>query len=235
MLRIPNFADGEGRDSPFATDQQHIKFMETHNENSLYNQKIITILEDDMLNIWKQRMRLHPAARNCIVERSDGYNIDNYLKLKIREWYAHALAFEEACFLPQEDVASDLPTEISENGVVYVTLPNNVVRPVEWKMRSWDRLLTVFEKPDSFMARLQYCPLTRSGTANPVAVQLPHQLLLYRAKDRSDQIEKAVCVVRPPEGIYSFDEALLSTVPDSLQALEQPGFPTLAQINALRG
>lgn len=203
--------------------------MET--QNSLYNQKIISIMEDDMLNLWKQRMRLHPASRNCIVERSDGYNIDNYLKLKIREWYAHALTFEKACFLPQEDIARDLTVNISGNGVARVTLPNNAVRPVEWKMKSWEQSVTVFEAPDSFMARLQYCPLTRSGITNPTAVQLPHQLLLYCAKDRSDEIEKAVCVVRPPEGIYSFDETLLSTVPDSLQQLEQPGFPTLEQIN----
>lgn len=181
-----------------------------------YNQRMLSLTERQMLELWKSRIPIAPTLSDCTLERYDGVEVDTFLIQRIREWYAEMLATGVPQFLPHADVVDKLGVTVSDDKVVEVILPESVVRPVEIKMQSWRAPLTTFLEPDDYPALLQAYDHTRSRRRRPVAVQYSDRLLLYSAGSTDDVLERAVCVIRPPEGTYMFDEALLALMPREL-------------------
>ena len=105
---------------------------------------MISLDEEDMLELWKTRLRLLPARRDCVIERDDGIDIDQVLLQDIKEWYAWLLWHGNVAWLPVEDVSNDVMAQIDDEGVVTVSLPSQCVRPVEWKLGGWKCGVTRF-------------------------------------------------------------------------------------------
>lgn len=174
---------------------------------------MISLDEEDMLELWKTRLRLLPARRDCVIERDDGIDIDQVLLQDIKEWYAWLLWHGNVAWLPVEDVSNDVMAQIDDEGVVTVPLPSQCVRPVEWKLGGWKCGVTRFYQPGSYEAMCQRNIYLRGDIYAPVAVLHDNRLVLYSLSPGDvPSVSVARCVVRPADGSYRFSQAALSTM-----------------------
>ena len=178
------------------------------NRNQFYN-----LTESEMLDLWKQVMRLETPRRDCAVEWDDGIDLDALLLTHIKQWYAHQLNTAPAKLLPIEDVAAQVSLTTS-HGIVVATPPERCVRPIEWKLAEWQRSVTEFLDPCSHEAMLQLNEWTRGGVSDPAIIDYGFQLLMMSTTSNTPQLERARCVVRPTDGSYQFHSDLLSTIPE---------------------
>lgn len=186
--------------------------------NTMNNNMIMTLTADEMLELWKTRLRLLPARRDCSIERDDGVDIDSVLMLDIREWYARLLAGGEVGWLPVEDLCGEVMCSVDDEGVVAAMLPATCVRPVEWRLKGWKCGVTQFYLPGSYTAMCQRNIYMRGDCDAPVAVLHDDHLELYSIDPGAVAVvERARCVVRPADGTYRFGEAALSTIQDYLR------------------
>lgn len=183
------------------------------NTNQFYN-----LTESDMLNLWKQVMHLEIPRRDCTVEWDDGIDLDALLLTNIKQWYAHLLNTAPAHLLPIENLASQVPID-TRDGMVFATVPQQCVRPVEWKLAEWQRSVTTFLDPCSHEAMLQLNEWTRGGICNPACIDYGFQMLMMSTTSATPQLELARCVVRPADGSYQFHYDLLRTIPEWHQSL----------------
>lgn len=186
------------------------------NRNQFYN-----LTESEMLALWKQVMHLETPRRDCIVEWDDGIDLDALLLTHIKQWYAHQLNNAPINLLPIENVASQVSLTTS-NGIVAATVPEQCVRPVEWKLAEWKRSVTEFLDPCSHEAMLQLNEWTRGGASNPAIIDYGFQMLMMSTTGNSPQLELARCVVRPADGTYQFHSDLLCTIPEWQQSQTNP-------------
>lgn len=186
------------------------------NTNQLYN-----LTESEMLDLWKQVMHLETPRRDCTVEWDDGIDIDEMLLTHIKQWYAQLLNTAPSHLLPIEDLAEQV-TINTRDGIVIATVPQQCVKPVEWKLAEWKRSVTTFLDPCSHEAMLQHNEWTRGGACNPAIIDYGSQMLLMSTSSASPQLERARCVVRPSDGSYQFHSDLLATIPSWEQSLPNP-------------
>lgn len=104
--------------------------------------------ESEMLDLWKTMMQLQPAHYGCTIERTDGIDIDELLLIHIRKWYASLLLSAPDGIVPVEDVKDRLSVMVADNGVVTAMVPPECVRPVEWKLKAWQKSVTLFLQPN---------------------------------------------------------------------------------------
>ncbi len=180
------------------------------NDNMMFN-----LDEEEMLELWKTRLRLLPARRDCTIERDDGIDIDQVLLLDIKEWYAWLLWHGDASLLPVEDLSGDVSPQIDDEGVVTVPLPSQCVRPVEWRLDGWRCGVTQFHLAGSYEALCQRNIYLRGDTYSPVAVLHDDRMMLYSLSPGDvPSLAVARCVVRPVDGSYRFAQAALGTMHD---------------------
>ena len=179
--------------------------MENHNQ--FYN-----LTESEMLDLWKQVMRLETPRRDCTVEWDDGIDLDALLLTHIKQWYAHQLNNAPVELLPIENLANQVPIT-TRDGIAIATVPQQCVRPVEWKLTEWQRSVTQFLDPCSHEAMIQLNKWTRGQSHNPAILDYGFQMLMMSTSTSNPQLELARCVVRPSDGSYQFHADLLSTIP----------------------
>jgi hypothetical protein len=167
----------------------------------------------EMLALWKLRLHLLPARRDCEVEREDGIDIDALLKSQISQWYSRLLAEAPSTWLPIADLAADIVLTTAADGVVTARIPARCVRPVEFQLEGWSRPVSDFIAPDSAEALLQQSAFVRGGSCTPVAVLYEDEIRLYSVKaGTSAVLSRALCVVAPDDGYYEFSEEALGTI-----------------------
>ena len=47
----------------------------------------ITLTPDEMLERWRLYRAMEPLRADCVVERTDGLDIDTILRIQMRAWY----------------------------------------------------------------------------------------------------------------------------------------------------
>ena len=158
-----------------------------------------------MLDLWKTMMQLQPAHYGCTIERTDGIDIDELLLIHIRKWYASLLLSAPDGIVPVEDVKDRLSVMVADNGVVTAMVPPECVRPVEWKLKAWQKSVTLFLQPNVPEAAYLHNEWTRPGVCDPAAVDYGNRILLFTLPDGELPIfDMARCVVRPPMANTSF-------------------------------
>ena len=161
--------------------------------------------ESEMLDLWKTMMQLQPAHYGCTIERTDGIDIDELLLIHIRKWYASLLLSAPDGIVPVEDVKDRLSVMVADNGVVTAMVPPECVRPVEWKLKAWQKSVTLFLQPNVPEAAYLHNEWTRPGVCDPAAVDYGNRILLFTLPDGELPIfDMARCVVRPPMANTSF-------------------------------
>lgn len=163
-----------------------------------------------MLDLWKTMMQLQPAHYGCTIERTDGIDIDELLLIHIRKWYASLLLSAPDGIVPVEDVKDLLSVMVADNGVVTAMVPPECVRPVEWKLKAWQKSVTLFLQPNVPEAAYLHNEWTRPGVCDPAAVDYGNRILLFTLPDGELPIfDMARCVVRPTNGKYVFHASVL--------------------------
>lgn len=168
--------------------------------------------ESEMLDLWKTMMQLQPAHYGCTIERTDGIDIDELLLIHIRKWYASLLLSAPDGIVPVEDVKDRLSVMVADNGVVTAMVPPECVRPVEWKLKAWQKSVTLFLQPNVPEAAYLHNEWTRPGVCDPAAVDYGNRILLFTLPDGELPIfDMARCVVRPTNGKYVFHASVLES------------------------
>ena len=166
-----------------------------------------------MLDLWKTMMQLQPAHYGCDIERTDGIDIDELLLIHIRKWYASLLLSAPDGIVPVEDVKDRLSVMVADNGVVTAMVPPECVRPVEWKLKAWQKSVTLFLQPNVPEAAYLHNEWTRPGVCDPAAVDYGNRILLFTLPDGELPIfDMARCVVRPTNGKYVFHASVLESL-----------------------
>lgn len=169
--------------------------------------------ESEMLDLWKTMMLLQPAHYGCDIERTDGIDIDELLLIHIRKWYASLLLSAPDGIVPVEDVKDRLSVMVADNGVVTAMVPPECVRPVEWKLKAWQKSVTLFLQPNVPEAAYLHNEWTRPGVCDPAAVDYGNRILLFTLPDGELPIfDMARCVVRPTNGKYVFHASVLESL-----------------------
>ena len=175
------------------------------------------------VSLWRRVMHLDPVRRECMVERDDGIDLDDLLRIHLRQWYAHLLRTAPVAWLPVEEMRAEVSVSADNEGVVTVLLPARCVRPVEWQLAGWERSVTAFALAGDPAAVKEQSPWTRSGQCRPAAVVYDNRLLLYSLPEGvSPVITMARCVAAPAQGRYVMHHDALATLPRALSALDFP-------------
>lgn len=178
------------------------------------NNQMMDLNEQEMLALYKTMTHLTTVRRDCSVERDDGIDLDQWLTLKLKQWYAQLLLTAPIQWLPVEDVKADVSLTVDQRGVVTATVPTRCVRPVEWRLAGWHSSVTTFLGPQDPLVRLQLNPWTRGSACRPAATDHGDHLVLYSVEPGSTvALELARCVVRPADGRYCFHAAALDSLP----------------------
>ena len=174
--------------------------------------QFMELSESEMLDLWKTMMQLQPAHYGCTIERTDGIDIDELLLIHIRKWYASLLLSAPDGIVPVEDVKDRLSVMVADNGVVTAMVPPECVRPVEWKLKAWQKSVTLFLQPNVPEAAYLHNEWTRPGVCDPAAVDYGNRILLFTLPDGELPIfDMARCVVRPTNGKYVFHASVLES------------------------
>lgn len=174
--------------------------------------QFMELSESEMLDLWKTMMQLQPAHYGCAIERTDGIDIDELLLIHIRKWYASLLLSAPDGIVPVEDVKDRLSVMVADNGVVTAMVPPECVRPVEWKLKAWQKGVTLFLQPNVPEAAYLHNEWTRPGVCDPAAVDYGNRILLFTLPDGELPIfDMARCVVRPTNGKYVFHASVLES------------------------
>lgn len=145
--------------------------------------QFMELSESEMLDLWKTMMQLQPAHYGCTIERTDGIDIDELLLIHIRKWYASLLLSAPDGIVPVEDVKDRLSVMVADNGVVTAMVPPECVRPVEWKLKAWQKSVTLFLQPNVPEAAYLHNEWTRPGVCDPAAVDYGNRILLFTLPD----------------------------------------------------
>lgn len=176
--------------------------------------QFVNFSENEMLAMWKRLMHIDVVRRECVVERDDGIDLDDMLRTRLRQWYAHLLLTAPIHWVPVEDLRAEVSLAADADGVVTAQLPQRCVRPVEWQMGGWQHSVTMFNDPASPQARAQQSHWLRGGNAQPVIVQYDNRLLLYGiVPGASPVLLQARCVAIPDDGRYICHQDALETLP----------------------
>ena len=175
--------------------------------------QFMELSESEMLDLWKTMMQLQPAHYGCTIERTDGIDIDELLLIHIRKWYVSLLLSAPDGIVPVEDVKDRLSVMVADNGVVTAMVPPECVRPVEWKLKAWQKSVTLFLQPNVPEAAYLHNEWTRPGVCDPAAVDYGNRILLFTLPDGELPIfDMARCVVRPTNGKYVFHASVLESL-----------------------
>ena len=188
--------------------------------------------ESEMLDLWKTMMQLQPAHYGCTIERTDGIDIDELLLIHIRKWYASLLLSAPDGIVPVEDVKDRLSVMVADNGVVTAMVPPECVRPVEWKLKAWQKSVTLFLQPNVPEAAYLHNEWTRPGVCDPAAVDYGNRILLFTLPDGELPIfDMARCVVRPANGKYVFHASVLESLRVGESTSQQVNKSTSLRVN----
>ena len=175
--------------------------------------QFMELSESEMLDLLKTMMLLQPAHYGCTIERTDGIDIDELLLIHIRKWYASLLLSAPDGIVPVEDVKDRLSVMVADNGVVTAMVPPECVRPVEWKLKAWQKSVTLFLQPNVPEAAYLHNEWTRPGVCDPAAIDYGNRILLFTLPNGELPIfDMARCVVRPTNGKYIFHASVLESL-----------------------
>lgn len=181
---------------------------------------LITLSEDETVALWRKILNFDISRRECSVERDDGINLDELLKVHIRQWYAHLLSTAPAGWVPTSDVSSLAQVNVDKDGVATVILPEHCVRVLEIQMSGWHRPICEFLSPTCRESKMQISEWLRGGTENPVAVAYSDRLILYSVDTATQaSILRLYAVIRPYQDTYTFSHEAMSTIPQFATSL----------------
>lgn len=179
--------------------------------------RIHTLSSEEMLSLWKLATMHEPARLDCVIERTDGIDLDLLLRHRIEGWYARQLLDLPIEELPLTEIAHRLTPVRRADGSAEVSLPEGTMRVAGVMMEGWHRAATVTANPESALAQEQRNPYSRGGAAEPVAiVYRDGRMSLHTPPPGEMRLTSVTAVVRPEDGSFQLTDAMLSRLDDSI-------------------
>lgn len=158
----------------------------------------------ELIAEWKMRKGLEPLRIDAAIKRQDAFEVDEYIRRRIDDWYERLLHDGRPELIEPTDITDDVNIDSFENGVAVMRLPDSCCRPIEVKMAAWERPAVIVDA-DSPTGRRQASPFSRGGRCRPVAVvEDGRRLRLYSFSDGDEPIpERVTGIMRPDRtGVY---------------------------------
>ena len=172
----------------------------------------ITLSSEEMLAQWKLRRGFEPLRSAGVITRNDGVDIDQLLRLEMRDWYLNLLCTAPVEMLVTTNIANDIAVVVRDEGVGIVTLPESCRRIVEFQLEGWSRPAKIITNPHCQEAILQENPYSRGGCERPVVVIHGNRLFIYSLPSSTPKIVRAMAVMEPADGTYEMDERAVSLI-----------------------
>ena len=183
----------------------------------------------EMLTLWRRSFGLAPSPRAGGF--SDATELDEVLAAQIEVWYDRLLREAPPELLPTADLAGLTAARATGENSAEIPFPERGVRPLRLRMEGWTRDVTLFADPASLTASMQSLRHARACPEDPVAILFPRLIEAHGlapapsladtladasaripAQRPAPAIERLEMVVRPPEGLYVLDTALLDFI-----------------------
>lgn len=172
----------------------------------------IILSSEEMLAQWKLRRGFEPLRNDCVITRTDGVDLDQLLRLEMRDWYLKLLNTAPLEMLSTTNIANDIVVLIGNDNVGTITLPENCRRIVELQLDGWSRPAKIIDNPFCQEAILQDNPYSRGGNEQPIAIKHGNRLYIYSLSSSTPKIVKAIAVMEPSNGTYEMDESALALI-----------------------
>lgn len=167
---------------------------------------------EQLAQMFALRRGYEPLRADCIINRSDGVDLQQLLAHEVRSRYAAALMTEPIENLPTEDVSSRVMLVVLPDGSGAIDLPENTVRVGEVKLSSWIRSVCPMEA-DERILQAQSNRWSRGGRYEPVCVRRGERLNVYSPAAGGDAIEMLTVVRMPGKNeTYAVTEPLLNAI-----------------------
>lgn len=165
---------------------------------------------------------------DAILGRSDEIDIDNLVRMWIRQWFADALENAAVEMFPAESIDAMASTDMKTPWMAKITLPDNFRRLVSFRMASWrmpPEVLNAANPAHLRRWRRLASPYARAGASSPMVLVSPLDKTLYAAPvGPSDKIAACTAVLDPgPDGPFSFSHSLLNSLSSYVKYLDISG------------
>ena len=155
---------------------------------------------------------LTPMRSDCVIEYTDGIDVDAMIDSRLRQWYLKLLSEGPRELLTEQDMAASatVGTEDVPAAGCSVRLPAACVRAFALRLSQWRHPASIL--PAEAMARVverQKNPFLRATVDSPVAVMAPcGRAVLAWPADNAVAALTGVCDTN--DGTYSMDETALA-------------------------
>lgn len=183
---------------------------------------IITLTDERLLGLWRERARLEPVLSDASIERFDCVDINSRLRMDMRQWYLELLSSGPLEMVDVTDVKARTRVEpAATHGIWNITLPASTARLVSISLnhRGPVRIMDP-DSPEGLRCRqLLENKFVRMGCI-PVAFHRPgtRQVTLFYSS--TPELYKVMTVEIPEDDIYILDEKALSTIPSPYDTID---------------
>ena len=176
---------------------------------------MLKLSRNEMLDRWLLLTREEPLRADCRVTRSFGIDLEALASMEMRMWYVDLLCHGPLEWVPLSEMAREAEVEVSPEGSLTITLPDDCMRPVSVELHGWERPARIV-LPGSREAVMQTNPFACGGVSRPVAVLRNGGRVLEihssPARPVDARIRSLICVADPGDDSYVFHEDALSTI-----------------------
>ncbi|MDE6270053.1 MAG: hypothetical protein K2M12_04255 [Muribaculaceae bacterium] len=174
--------------------------------------------KSEMKKLWRRAAGLEPQRTDCMVDRTDGVDVDAMIEPRMRAWYLNLLDRAPVELLRVEDVAEEviIRGNVGRPGGLG-TLPGRVRRLLSIRQTGW-LTATVPRSAEEAAETLRRSlnPYLQPGPAVPLCVMLGRDFELQPYED-GDVVVSARAITDPGPENYVLDESLLASIPDILK------------------
>lgn len=165
---------------------------------------------------------LTPMRADCVIEYTDGIDVDAMIDSRLRQWYIKLLAEGPRELLAEQDLAAGASVSVGgapASGCT-VRLPGSCVRVFELKLSSWQHPVVILgAEALGKVVECQRNPFTRATPESPVAVMAPGGRSVF-AWPSDTTVGALSGVSDTDDGTYSMDEAALDRLENFAKTLD---------------
>lgn len=189
---------------------------------------IDTFSLDSLVKMVRQWALIDGDRSDAEFGRSDGFDIDNLIKMWIRQWYADAIENAPVELFPASEIDAPASIDMKTPWMAKIKLPDNFRRLVAFRMASWRMPPVILSADNPAHLRRwqrQASPYARAGASSPVVLVSPRDRTLYAVPvGASDKVALCSAVLSPgPDGPFSFSHSLLNSLSSYVKYLNISG------------
>lgn len=175
---------------------------------------ILSLNDEQMLNLWREGAGLEPALVDASIERFDSVNVDGILRRAMRAWYIDWLATAPLDLVPVTDITRFAKIEeCPAPGQWSVRLACECARVVTVEIEPYGLIPVLTHaqagKTDSLLNRF----VRRGSLAPCVVMPSANTVILNIDSDRAPLLRKITGVMITEDDDYRVDERVLASIP----------------------